>query len=70
MLLESGADFTSRDESLRTCIHLAVQYQRLDTLRMLLGRDQGKLINERDKDLQTPLHYAAKFGYLKVINKA
>lgn len=66
MLLESGADFESRDEALRTCIHLAVQYERVDTLRMLLDRDQGKLINERDKDLRTPLHYAAKLGSLKV----
>ena len=38
LLLESGVDFKSRYESLRTCIQLAVQYERIDTLRMLLER--------------------------------
>ena len=66
LLLESGADMKSRDDSLRTCIHLAVQYEREDTLRMLLNRDQDELINEKDKDLETPLHYAAKIGSNKV----
>ena len=70
LLLESGASYESRDESLRTCIHLAVQYKRVDTLRMLLDRDQGVLINERDKDLQTPLHYAARLGILQVKERA
>ena len=69
-LLESGANYESRDESLRTCIHLAVQYKRLDTLRMLLDRDQDTLINERDKDLQTPLHCAARLGILQVSERA
>ena len=65
-LLDSGADFKSRDASLRTCLHLAVKYERVKTLRMLLERDQGQLINEKDKDLQTPLYYAAHLGNLKV----
>ena len=66
LLLESGAELKSRDASRRTCIHLAVIYERLETLRMLLNREQGQLINERDKDLRTPLHYAASLGSLKV----
>ena len=66
LLLESGANYKSRDESLRTCIHLAVQYKRVDTLRVLLERYQGILINKRDKDLQTPLHFAAQLGILQV----
>ena len=66
LLLESGADFKSRDESRRTCVHLAVQHERLDTLCMLLKRDRDTLIDERDKDLQTPLHYAARLGQIKV----
>ena len=66
LLLESGADFESRDESRRSCIHLAVQHEREGTLCMLLKHDRGELINEKDKDLQTPLHYAARLGVLKV----
>lgn len=65
-LLDSGADFKSRDASLRTCLHLAVKHKREETLRMLLDRDQGQSINETDKDLQTPLFYAAHKGNLKV----
>jgi len=66
LLLESGAEMKSRDASRRTCIHLAVMHERLETLRMLLNREQGQLINETDKDLRTPLHYAASLGSLKV----
>lgn len=66
LLLESGANLKSRDASLRTCIHLAVMHEQMETLRMLLERDEGQLINERDKDLRTPLHYAARLGTLKV----
>lgn len=68
LLLESGTDFKSRDASLRTCIHLAVMNEQMATLRMLLEQDKGQLLNERDKDLQTPLHYAARLGNLKVID--
>jgi len=66
LLLEAGAELKSRDASRRTCIHLAVMHERLETLRMLLNREQGQLINEKDKDLRTPLHYAASLGSLKV----
>ena len=66
LLLESGAELKSRDASRRTCIHLAVMHERLETLRMLLNREDGQLINERDKDLRTPLHYTASLGSLKV----
>lgn len=66
LLLESGAELKSRDASRRTCIHLAVLHERLETLRMLLNREKGQLINERDKDLRTPLHYAASLGSLQV----
>jgi len=69
LLLESGAELKSRDASRRTCIHLAVLHERLETLRMLLNREQGQLINERDKDLRTPLHYAASLGSLQVTFK-
>ncbi|KAL9979953.1 hypothetical protein ACROYT_G008476 [Oculina patagonica] len=67
LLLESGADLKSCDASFRNCIHLAVMHEQMETLRMLLERDQGQLINERDKDLQTPLHYAARLGSLKTL---
>ena len=66
MLLESGATLKSRDASRRTCVHLAVIHERLETLHMLLDREQGQLINEGDKDLRTPLHYAASLGSPKV----
>ena len=66
LLLESGANFKSRDDSRRTCMHLAVQHERVDTLCMLLKHDRDTLIDEREKDLQTPLHYAARLGQLKV----
>lgn len=66
LLLEPGAAFESRDESRRTCVHLAVQHERVDTLCMLLKHDRDSFIDERDKDLQTALHYAARLGQLKV----
>ena len=66
VLLESGADLRFRDTSFRTGIHLAVLFKHLDTLRMLLRRDELLLVNEGDKELRTALHYAAYLGNIKV----
>ena len=66
LLLESGADLRFRDTSFRTGIHLAVLFKHLDTLRMLLRRDELLFVNEGDKELRTALHYAAYLGNIKV----
>ncbi|KAJ7385774.1 hypothetical protein OS493_013808 [Desmophyllum pertusum] len=59
LLLESGADITARDKYQRCCIHLAVENDKEDVLKMLLERYGSGLTNVPDIRERTALHYAA-----------
>ena len=65
-LLESGAQLSACEEAMRTCLHLAVKYQHLDTLRMLLAESDDSLLHRVDKDMKIALHYAASSGNSEV----
>lgn len=58
MLLESGADIAVRDRYQRCCVHLAVQNEKEDVLKMLLQRSGSGLCNVPDMHERTALHYA------------
>lgn len=58
MLLESGADIAVRDRYQRCCVHLAVQNEKGDVLKMLLQRSGSGLCNVPDMYERTALHYA------------
>jgi len=59
MLLESGADIAARDKYQRCCVHLAVENDKGDVLKMLLQRSGPGLCNVPDMHERTVLHYAA-----------
>ena len=59
LLLESGADIAARDKYQRCCIHLAVENDKADVLKMLLQRSGPGLCNVPDMHERTALHYAA-----------
>ena len=65
-LLESGAEMSACDESMKSCLHLAVKYQHLETLRMLLDLADTALLHDIDKDMMIALHYAASSGNFEV----
>lgn len=59
LLLESGADIAARDKYQRCCIHLAVENDKADVLKMLLQRSGPGLGNVPDMHERAALHYAA-----------
>lgn len=59
LLLESGADIAARDKYQRCCVHLAVENDKGDVLKMLLQRSGPGLCNVPDMHERTALHYAA-----------
>ena len=59
MLLESEADIAVRDKYQRCCVHLAVENNKGDVLKMLLQRSGPGLCNVPDMNERTSLHYAA-----------
>ena len=59
MLLESGADIAARDKYQRCCVHLAVENDKEDVLKLLLDRCGSGIINFPDVHERTALHYAA-----------
>ncbi|XP_031562772.1 transient receptor potential cation channel subfamily A member 1-like [Actinia tenebrosa] len=68
LLLRRGSSVFVRDLHQRTCLHVAVWSDNEGTLDILL-EDCLALINSRDKECNTPLHYAALNGNLKMILK-
>lgn len=66
MLLESGAEIAARDKYQRCCVHLAVENNKEDVLRLLLERCGSGIINFPDVLERTPLHYAASSTNIKV----
>lgn len=69
LLLDSGADISARDKFQRTCIHLAVEHERENTLQMLVDKCGTGMINTPDEQDKTPLHYAVLSSIEKVIQR-
>eukprot|EP00794_Sanderia_malayensis_P000577 gene577-1237_t len=67
LLCNKGARMHITDASLKTCVHLVVEYDHIDTLSMLMGTSAIGLVNSTDKDYRTPLHYAAMEGNIKAL---
>lgn len=59
-LVQSGADLALRDGTGKTAVHYAVLYS-LQILKALITYDKS-VIDMRDQNNQTPLHFAAKYG--------
>ena len=66
-LLDRGADISTVDSSLNSCLHLAVIFNRAEIVQQLLKRDGDKLIKCKDKDLKTVFHLAAVLEDPKVL---
>eukprot|EP00794_Sanderia_malayensis_P000575 gene575-1234_t len=67
LLCNKGARMHITDASLKTCVHLVVEYDHIDTLSMLMGTSAIGLVNSTDKDYRTPLHYAALEGNIEAL---
>lgn len=65
LLLDSGAEVDVRDEYLRTPLHIAVEYARLDIVSILL--DHGASVSATRKDRKTPLHLAKSASMVKLL---
>ncbi|KAL9969346.1 hypothetical protein ACROYT_G021550 [Oculina patagonica] len=68
MLLESEAEITARDNYQRCCIHLAVENDKEDVLKMLLERCGPGIINVPDVHKRTALHYAALSANMRLLH--
>ena len=70
VLLNLGADFSAADLHMKTCVHIAVENERLETLSMLLDSRLGvNCLNRGDLKDRVPLHYAAKTKDVQVMSK-
>ena len=67
VLLDCGADIAARDNFQRSCLHLAVENEREDVLKMLLERSESGLINVPDIHERTALQYAVSSSKIRVI---
>ena len=66
MLLDSGAEIAARDKYQRCCVHLAVENDKEDVLKLLLERCGSGIINFPDVHERAPLHYAASSTNIRV----
>lgn len=66
LLFEYGANIAARDKNQRDSIHLAVENEKAEMLKMLLERSGSQCINIPDIQERTALHYAASSTKLKV----
>ncbi|KAK3773373.1 hypothetical protein RRG08_023251 [Elysia crispata] len=68
LLLQKGADFSVQDKHDKTAIFLAAEENKIEVLKKLLSKPRVKqLINESDCYDNSPLHIAAKQGYLEIL---
>lgn len=66
-LIEQGADINVTDTTYsKNLLHLAIEEDKDDTLKLLFEKGGKCLMNSGDKNYQTPLHYAAKVGNIEV----
>lgn len=68
LLLQKGADFHAQDKHDKTAIFLAAEENKIGVLKILLSKPRVKqLVNESDCYDNSPLHIAAKQGYLDIV---
>lgn len=67
VLLDNGASPADEDMNLKSGLHYAVENGNYDLAAMLSKRFPS-LIQEKDDENRTPLHYAAFFGHAKVFS--
>ncbi|CAG5131276.1 unnamed protein product, partial [Candidula unifasciata] len=68
LLLQMGADYTATDKNDKTAIFLAAEFNQLEVLLKLLSYPQLKyMINESNYCYSDPLHVAAHYGYLAIV---
>lgn len=66
ILLEAGADIAARDKYQRCCVHLAVENDKEDVLKLLLERCGPGIVNFPDLHERTALHYAVSSTNVRV----
>ena len=77
MLLDSGADLSSRDSCSNTALHHACLQQQKTTALQLLekaselgeGKQLYAFVNASNDDQKTPLHIAGSFGLTEVVGR-
>ncbi|XP_070579650.1 transient receptor potential cation channel subfamily A member 1-like [Ptychodera flava] len=66
-LLLNGANICATDHVLKTCLHWAVEENHVKYVSALLRHGAEILLNSKDSNDQTPLHYAAENGNLEML---
>ncbi|XP_074649063.1 uncharacterized protein LOC141904378 [Tubulanus polymorphus] len=61
-LLDNGAQINSLDTSLKTCLHWAVEGEHSMTVMSILAKNGKSILDRKDRNDQTVLHYAAYVG--------
>ncbi|XP_068755474.1 transient receptor potential cation channel subfamily A member 1-like [Montipora capricornis] len=68
LLLNHGADISATDLLMKTCVHIAVEYEHFNTLDMLLDRRSGvNNLSKGDVFDRVPIHYAATTKDIKIL---
>ena len=65
-LIQKGADVKAKTSFDYTTLHLGSIRGSLKCIELILQKDKS-FINEIDKDFNTPLHYACKYGFSKIV---
>ncbi|XP_070579659.1 transient receptor potential cation channel subfamily A member 1-like [Ptychodera flava] len=69
-LIENNANVHARDRELKNCLHWAAEGNHTDFVEMILEKVYGgcTLIENKDKNEQTPSHVAVETGNIKILN--
>ena len=68
LLLSQNANVMAKDATDKTCLYIAAQEDCVETFQLLIEHPKVKfLLEEFDKNENTPLHIAAMRGYIKIV---
>ncbi|KAL4474754.1 hypothetical protein ABPG74_001450 [Tetrahymena malaccensis] len=65
-LITKGADLKAKTSFDYTVLHLGSIRGSHECIKIILENDSS-FINEQDKEFNTPLHYACKYGFIKIV---